>query len=65
MSLHIVHGVLDNDPKGTTGKGTIFYVDVTVNGVTERIEWGLLDQVQKKFNLDEALKPYRLSQTKG
>lgn len=50
-----VTGVLDGDPKGTTGIGTIFFVDVTLDEVTTRHTWGLIEEIQGKFNFDSVV----------
>lgn len=55
MKTGFVRGVLDNDPKGLTGVGTIFYVDITVDGVTERHTWGLLDEIAGRFDVNKVL----------
>jgi len=54
-----VTGVLDNDAKGTTGVGTIFFVDVTLDGIKTRHTWGLVEQIQGKFDLDAVVAPVR------
>lgn len=49
-------GILDIDARGTTGIGTVYYMDVTLDGVTTRHQWGLLEQ------LSGAVKPSLWSQ---
>lgn len=58
MSFSYTTGVVDNDADGTTGVGTIFYVDITIDDVTKRHTWGLLDQLQGKFNYRDLIRPY-------
>jgi Asp-tRNA(Asn)/Glu-tRNA(Gln) amidotransferase B subunit len=50
MSNSIVSGILDNDPKGKSGRGTQFWLEVTLAGVTTRYEYSLLDVIEKKFD---------------
>jgi Asp-tRNA(Asn)/Glu-tRNA(Gln) amidotransferase B subunit len=50
MSSSIVGGILDNDPKGKSGRGTQFWLEVTVNGEFNRYEYFLLDVLEKKFD---------------
>lgn len=59
QTLRAVRGVVDCDAKGTTSRGTVFYLEVTVDGVTTRYEWGLLEELNGGFKPDEVLKPYR------
>lgn len=59
MSLVIRRCVIDNDPKGETGIGTIFRLDVHVNGVLQlQHDYGLLEWLDGRFNLDSVVKPY-------
>lgn len=59
MNLVIAHGVVDNDPKGTTGVGTIFWLEIRVDAeVKERHEYGLLEQLDGRFNVAAITKPY-------
>ena len=47
----IFSGIVDNDHKGETGRGTIHWVEVTENGQTTRYEYGLLEVLSGKFDL--------------
>ena len=49
MITHFVIGVKDNDPKGITGRGTLFYALVRENGSTIEQEylWSIMDEVQE------------------
>jgi hypothetical protein len=44
-------GILDNDPKGKTGVGTVHWMEVVI-----RYEWGLLEELDGTFNPDEVKK---------
>lgn len=50
MTTSIVTGILDNDPKGLSGRGTQFWLEVTLSGETTRYEYFLLDVIEKKFD---------------
>lgn len=50
MSNSIVGGILDNDPKGKSGRGTQFWLEVTIDGKLSRYEYFLLDVIEKKFD---------------
>lgn len=56
----IRHYVIDNDHNGKTGRGSLFGLDVMVNGVTTTHKWFLLDSIEGKINIkkltDEASK---------
>lgn len=43
----LLWGVLDNDPKGKSGRGTLFYAKGTVNHIAFYAEWGLLDEINR------------------
>ncbi len=52
-------GIVDSDPKGESGRGTVFWLEVSDrNGVVERHEWGLLEELDGRFKPDEIKKPY-------
>lgn len=60
MNLSILTGIEDNDPKGKTGVGTVYWTEVSVNGeVKERVTYGLLDLIQKRFDFDAFVKPFK------
>jgi len=63
MQTSINLGILDNDPKGKSGRGTKFYMDIKVTErgkepVNERYEYFLLDVIEKKIDLVAIRKPY-------
>ena len=58
MRNGIIHGILDNDAKGIVGKGTLFWMEVTVAGVVTRYEWGLLEELDGRFNRAEKTAPF-------
>lgn len=68
MSYSILTGVVDNDPKGENGRGTIFYMEITESKrigcdsyKTKQIarhEWGLLEQIAGKFKPEEIKAPF-------
>jgi Asp-tRNA(Asn)/Glu-tRNA(Gln) amidotransferase B subunit len=56
----ITTGILDNDPKGLTGRGTLFYMTVSLGDKTvEYHEWGLLNELAGKFSPALISKTYR------
>ena len=55
----IHQGILDNDHKGESGRGTLFYLDVTVGGKTTHYEYRLLDWLEGKFDRETVLRPAR------
>lgn len=56
----ITTGVLDNDPKGLTGRGTVFWMVIERAGkLIEAHEWGLLDQIAGLFKPNEITKKYK------
>lgn len=60
MRYSITTGVLDNDPKGLTGRGTLFYMTVSLGDKTfEYHEWGLLNELAGKFSPASISKTYR------
>ena len=56
MTISIVHGIADIDAKGTTGVGTIHFIDVTLDGVLTRTTYGLIDVLEGRFNKEKFLK---------
>ena len=55
--------IVDNDPKGENGRGTVFRFTVFVNYVIETlIEYSLLDIVSGKVDLEAIKKPFREDQ---
>lgn len=59
MSLLIKRSVVDNDPKGETGVGTIFRLEICANGVLVlQRDYGLIEYLDGRFKLDEVTKPY-------
>lgn len=53
----IASGIVDNDPKG--GRGTRFWMTVTVGEKTDHYEYTLLDELEGKFNREAIIKPAR------
>lgn len=49
MITHFVIGVKDGDPKGLSGRGTLFYALVRENGSTIEQEylWSIMDELQE------------------
>ena len=62
MRTNFRTGILDIDPKGTTGRGTQFWLEINViednKTSTERHEYFLLDILEKKFDIDSIKRPY-------
>ena len=59
MNLAITYGILDNDPRGESGRGTIHYVKVSVDGIwKEYVMWGLLEELNGTFNPESVTKKY-------
>jgi Asp-tRNA(Asn)/Glu-tRNA(Gln) amidotransferase B subunit len=52
VSDFIRSGTLDNDVKGETGRGTIHWLEVTIDGATTRYEYGLLELLNGTFDYD-------------
>lgn len=53
-------GVLDNDHEGKTGRGTIFYLEITRGlEIIERHEYGLLEVVDGRFDRNAITEKYR------
>lgn len=55
----IRYGILDNDPKGKSGRGTVFWMEVIVDDQIKRYEWGLLEELRGEFSPEAAMKPAR------
>ena len=59
MNLYIVRGILDNDPKGTTGVGTIFWLKIFVDNELQLFKsWGLLQELNGEVNPNDFITPY-------
>lgn len=59
MNLSILHGIVDNDPKGSSGRGTIHYMKISVDGaLKEYVEWGLLEELNGTFDPESMTKKY-------
>lgn len=46
-------GIVSNDHNGFSGRGTRYFMDVTLNGETTRHEWDLMDEIEKKVNPED------------
>ena len=55
----ITTGIVDNDPRGLSTRGTKFWLEIVLNGVKTRHEYFLLDLLEKKFDLDAVLAEVR------
>lgn len=56
--ISISSGILDNDPKGRSGRGTKFWLEAGVVGEdVTRFEYHLLDLIDGTFNREAVLKP--------
>ena len=55
MNNSIESSILDNDPEGKSGRGTRFWLEVTINGNLSRYEYFLLDVIEKKFDLSSVI----------
>lgn len=69
MITTINNGIIDNDPKGETGRGTKFYMEISVielgaEPTKERHEYFLLDLLENKIDLAEIKRPYLERQAK-
>lgn len=62
MQTIINHYIIDNDPKGSNGRGTVFGMTITVKiGETEEVhefEYSMLDCARKIFNPEAVRKPF-------
>ena len=59
MSYTISSGIVDNDDKGKTGRGTVHWLTVSDGpNVLERHEWGLLEELAGKFNKQAIITKY-------
>ena len=55
-------GILDNDHEGKTGRGTIFYLEITRGlEIIERHEYGLLEVVEGRFDRNAITEKYRMA----
>lgn len=64
MTFSFTTGILDNDPKGETGIGTIFYMDINLGGHITRHTWGLLEELSGKVRPRDWVQPYIDAQNK-
>jgi len=55
--ISIVRGIKDNDPKGTTGRGTLHYMRIQRGDQVEEHIWGLLDELEGRFDPQAILRP--------
>ena len=55
-------GILNNDPKGETGRGTQHWFEIHVvkdgKTSTERHEYFIMDVIEKKFDVESIKRPY-------
>lgn len=68
MRFSIVRGVVDNDHKGNTSRGTIFYMEISESKrsaantyettIIARYEWGLIEELAGKFDPAAVAAPY-------
>lgn len=59
MNLYIARGILDNDAKGTTGVGTVFWLKIFVDNQLQLSKtWGLLDELNGQINPNDFTSPY-------
>lgn len=58
----IISGVLDNDAKGTSGRGTRFWMEVRCAAldIVKRYEYTLMDLLDKTFDRDKVLAEVRI-----
>jgi len=56
--IDITSGTLDNDPKGESGRGTKFWMEIKVDGEVKRYEYFLKDLLDGTFNKAEILNPF-------
>jgi hypothetical protein len=59
-NLSITTGVVDSDHKGTTGRGTIFWMEILFGEERHYYEWGLLEELNGSFKPDEITKPFKV-----
>lgn len=62
--MNVSSGVLDNDPKGHSGRGTKFWTIVKVGDAVHRYEYFLMDLLDGTFDLDAILEPLRTQDAK-
>lgn len=48
-SPEYIFGILDNDPKGLTGRGTLMYLKACIDNIEYYKEWSVLDEI---YNTD-------------
>lgn len=49
----LLFGVLDNDPKGLTGVGTIFYAKGLLNHEQIELTWSLIDEINNSLSFKD------------
>lgn len=65
MTFSAIQGIKDNDAKGETGRGTLFFLRIEHGDQVTEHEWGLLDELAGRFDPAAVLKPYRELQVKA
>ncbi len=57
-NLSITSRILDNDPEGKSGRGTLYELFVQFGKECDSVTYGLMDEINCTFNREAWLKPW-------
>lgn len=58
-NLSITRGIVNNDHKGITGVGTIYWMEIIIGDERHYHEWGLLEEIRGTFSPEKITAPYK------